>query len=172
MSRPEPTEYAEFYAGYVNRVPDGDILTLLSSELDRTSSLLRGLTPEQASHRYADEKWSVKEVVGHVIDAERMFGYRAHCFARCDPAHLPGFDQMDYAASSNADRRSMEDLVDELRAVRQSHVALFRGLDGAMWSHRGIGSDCEFTVLALAYIIVGHELHHRSVIEERYLNAP
>lgn len=171
MRRPEPHEYAEFYAGYVNRVPDGDILTLLSSELDRATGLLGGLTPEQAGYRYADGKWSVKEVVGHVIDAERMFGYRAHCFARRDPAHLPGFEQMDYAASSNADRRSMADLVDELRAVRQSHIALFRGLDEGMWSLRGTASQCEFTVRALAYIIVGHELHHRSVIEARYLSA-
>ena len=171
MNRPAPTEFADFYAGYVGGVPDGEILTLLQSELDRTSSLLRALKPEQASHRYGEGKWSVKEVVGHIIDAERMFGYRAHCFARQDPAHLPGFDQMDYARSSNADDRTLAELVDELNAVRQSNIAFFRSLDDAMWSHRDIGSDCEFTVRALAYIIVGHEIHHRSVIEERYLNA-
>ncbi len=171
MSRPESNEYAEFYAGYVNSVPDGDILTLLSTDYDRSASLLRGLTREQASHRYEPGKWSVKEVVGHLIDAERTFGYRAQCFARKDPAHLPGFDQTDYAVSSNADRRSMEDLVDELGAVRRSHIALFRSLDDDMWSHRGIASDCEFTVRALAHIIVGHEVHHRTVIEKRYLNA-
>ena len=102
---------------------------------------------------------------------ERVFGYRAHCFARQDPAHLPGFDQMDYARSSNAAARPLAELVDELNAVRQSNIASFRSLDDAMWSHRGIGSDCEFTVRAIAYIIVGHEIHHRSVIEERYLNA-
>ncbi len=172
MNRPAPTEYADYYAGYVGGVPDGEILTLMQSELDRTSSLLRGLTPGQASHRYGEGKWSVKEVVGHIIDAERMFGYRAHCFARQDPAPLPGFDQEDYAKSSNAADRPLAELVDELNAVRQSNIALFRSLDDAMWSHRGIGSDCEFTVRALAYIIVGHEIHHRSVIEERYLNAP
>lgn len=171
MTRPASTEYADFYAGYVGGVPDGEILTLLQSELDRTSSLLRGLTPEQASHRYGEGKWSVKEVVGHIIDAERMFGYRAHCFARQDPAPLPGFDQMDYARSSNACDRPLAELVDELNAVRQSNIALFRSLDDAMWSHRGIASECEFTVRALAYIIVGHEIHHRSVIEERYLDA-
>jgi len=171
MSRPGSNEYAEFYAGYVNSVPDGDILELLSTEHDRSASLLRGLTAEQASHRYAPGKWSIKEVVGHIIDAERTFGYRAQCFARKDPAHLPGFDQADYAVSSNADRRPMSDLVDELAVVRQSHIALFRSLDEDMWSHRGIASECEFTVRALAYIIVGHEIHHRSVIEKHYLNA-
>ena len=117
MNRPAPTEFADFYTGYVGGVPDGEILTLLQSELDRTSSLLRALKPEQASHRYREGKWSVKEVVGHIIDAERMFGYRAHCFARQDPAHLPSFDQMDYARSSNADDRPLADLVDELNAV-------------------------------------------------------
>lgn len=171
MSRPETDEYAEFYGGYVNSVPDGDILALLSSEHDRSATLLRGLTPEQASHRYAPGKWSIKEVVGHVIDAERTFGYRAQCFARKDPAQLPGFDQVDYAVSSNADRRPMQELVDEMSAVRQSHLALFRSFDDEMWSYRGIASECEFTVRALAYIIVGHEIHHRSVIETRYLNV-
>jgi hypothetical protein len=171
MRRPEADEYAEFYAGYVHSVPDGDILELLSSEHERSAGLLRGLSVEQVSYRYAAGKWSVKEVVGHIIDAERTFGYRAQCFARRDPARLPGFDQVDYVVSSNADRRSMSDLVDELGAVRQSHVALFRSFDDAMWSYRGIASDCEFTVRALAHIIVGHEIHHRSVIEKRYLNA-
>lgn len=171
MSRPAPSEYADYYDRYVRLVPEGDVLTLLRSERDRTASLLRSLSPEQAGHRYAEGKWSVKEVVGHIIDAERMFGYRAHCFARRDPAHLPSFDQMDYAKSSNADARPLADLVDELEAVRSSNIALFQGLDEAMWSHRGIGSECEFTVRALAYIIVGHEMHHRNVIEERYLSA-
>lgn len=171
MSRPESNEYAEFYAGYINCVPEGDILTLLSTEHERTAELLRGLTPEQARHRYEPGKWSVREVVGHMIDSERAFGYRALCFAREEPAHLPGFEQTDYAASSNADRRTMADLVEELCAVRQSQIALFRSLDEPMWSHRGIASDCEFTVRAVAYIIVGHQVHHRTVIEQRYLNG-
>ena len=171
MHRPETSEYAQFYAGYVGSVPDGDILALLQSEHDRTVKLLRGLTPEQAASRYEAGKWSLKEVVGHIIDAERIFAYRAHCFARRDPAHLPGMDQNDYAKSSNADERPLEDLVDELDAARRSTTALFRGLDEAMWSHRGIASECEFTVRALAYIIVGHAIHHRNVIESRYLSA-
>lgn len=169
MQRPDSSEYAEYYAGYVSNVPDGDILSLLQSEADRTSELLKGMSSEQASYRYADDKWSVKEVFGHVIDAERMFGNRAFCFAREDRAPLPGFEQTEYAKSSNASTRSMADLVDEFRAVRQSNLALFRSLDDDAWSHRGIGSGCEFTVRALAYIILGHELHHRAVIRERYL---
>jgi len=171
MNKPAPSEYADFYAGYIGGVPDGGILTLLQSELERSSSLFRGLTPEQASHRYEEGKWSVKEIVGHIIDGERVFGYRALCFARQDPAHLPGFDQDDYARGSNAADRPLGELVDELTVARQSNIALFRSLDEAMWSYRGIASDCELTVRALAYIIVGHEIHHRSVIEERYINA-
>lgn len=171
MHRPETTEYASFYAGYVNHVPDGEIINLLQSEHDRTGALLRSLTPEQASFRYAEGKWSVKELAGHMIDSERTFGYRAQCFARKDPAHLPGFDQEDYGRSSNADERTLAALVDEHDALRLSHVLFFKGLDEAAWSQRGIASDCEFTVRALAYIIVGHEIHHRTVIEERYINA-
>lgn len=168
-TRPDSSEYASFYEGYVSQVPEGDILAAMGSESGRTAELLSGLSPEQADHRYAEGKWSVKELVGHIIDAERMFGYRAHCFAREDPAELPGFEQDDYVRSSNAGSRSMQDLVDELRAVRQSNLAFFGGLDEEMWSRRGVGSGCAFTVRALAYIIVGHEMHHRGVIESRYL---
>ena len=169
MGRPETTEYASYYQGYVGGVPDGDILSLLQTESDRTAELLLALPADKGDYRYEDGKWSIKEVVGHVIDAERMFGYRAHCFARQDPARLPSFDQDDYAKNSNASERTLAELVDELRAVRASNVALFRGLTDTMWLKRGVGSGCEFTVRALAYIIVGHELHHRRVIEERYL---
>ena len=171
MTRPDSSEYASYYESYVSQVPEGDILAVMRSESERMAELLSALSPEQADHRYEEGKWSIKEVVGHIIDTERMFGYRAHCFAREDPAQLPGFEQDDYARSSNAGSRFMEELVDELRAVRQSNLAFFHGLDDAMWSRRGMGSGCEFTVRALAYIIVGHEIHHRSMIEERYLNA-
>jgi uncharacterized protein (TIGR03083 family) len=169
LTSPDSSEYASYYEGYVSKVPEGDILAVMRSESERTAELLSALSPEQADHRYEEGKWSVKEVVGHLIDTERMFGYRAHCFAREDPAPLAGFEQDDYARSSNAGGRSLQELVDELRAVRQSNLALFRGLDDAMWSRRGMGSGCEFTVRALAYIIVGHELHHRGVLESRYL---
>ena len=171
ISRPDTSEYAQFYEGYVSQVPEGDILTVMRSESERTAELLSGLSPEQADHRYQEGKWSVKEVVGHIIDTERMFGYRAHCFAREDPAPLPGFEQDAYARSSNAAKRPLLELVDELRALRQSNLAFFRGLDEAMWSRRGIGSGCEFTVRALAFILVGHEIHHRGVLESRYLNS-
>ena len=171
MRRPESSDYDAFYAGYVSRVPDGDILELLESEGEATRTLCSSLSPAQADFRYRQDKWSVKEVIGHVTDAERMFAYRAHAFARRDPAELPSFDQDVYARHSNASRRSMEALVSELRAVRNASLALFRGLDEEMWSNRGVGSGCEFTVGALAYIILGHELHHRAVLEERYLGA-
>ena len=171
MRRPDASEYAEYYRGYVAGVPEGDIVALMQSESDRTAELLLGLPADKGDYRYAPGKWSIKEVAGHVIDAERMFGYRAHCFARRDPAHLQSFDQNDYAASSNASKRRLPDLVDELRAVRASNIALFGSLDDDMWSRRGVGSGCEFTVRALAYIIVGHEIHHRQVIEQRYLSA-
>ncbi len=119
MTRPGTSDYASYYEGYVSKVPDGDILAVMRSQSERMAELLSALSPEQADHRYEEGKWSVKEVVGHLIDTERMFGYRAHCFAREDPAPLPGFEQDDYARSSNAGSRSMQELVEELRAVRQ-----------------------------------------------------
>ena len=169
MTRPGTNEYASYYEGYVSKVPEGDILAVMRSESERMAELLSALSPEQADHRYEAGKWSVKEVVGHIIDTERMFGYRAHCFAREDPAPLPGFEQDDYARSSNAGSRSMQELVEELRAVSQSNLAFFGGLDEEMWTRRGMASGCAFTVRALAYILVGHELHHRGVLESRYL---
>ncbi len=169
--RPEPSEYADFYAGYVSQVPDGDVVDLLATEIDQTTQLLQGLSPEKGDHRYAPDKWSIKELVGHMIDAERAFGFRALCFARSDPAKLPGFEQDDYVKASNAGRRPLTELVDELRAARHANVAFFRGLDEEDWSRRGTASDCEFSVKGLAYITLGHELHHRRVLKERYLDG-
>jgi len=170
-TRPEASEYAEFYGGYVNGVPEGDILELLQTENDKTIELLSGLTSDQAGHRYAPDKWSIREMVGHMIDGERTFGFRALCFARQDPARLPGFEQDDYVKTSNAEQRELSELTAELRLARQSNLALFRSFDDEMWSRRGIASECEFTVRGLVYITAGHEIHHRRVLTERYLEA-
>ena len=142
---------------------------MLDDQVEETLSLLAGIPPEQADHRYAPEKWSIKEVVGHVIDTERTFAYRALCFARKDPAQLPSFEQDQYAEFSNAADRPLPDLADELRVVRKSHVVLFKSFDEASWTRKGVASGFEFSVRALPYIIAGHEIHHRQVLEERYL---
>jgi uncharacterized damage-inducible protein DinB len=169
MQRPDPSEYHDYYRRYIDKVPEGDVIVLLSSELERTLALLRRVPSERADYRYASDKWSVKEVVGHVIDSERTFAYRALAFARNDPAPLPSFEQEQYARFSNASRRPLRELAEELEWLRKSNVLLFKSFDEDMWARRGIASDVSFTVRTFPYIIVGHEIHHRRVLEERYL---
>ena len=163
MQRPDPSEYHEYYQEYIDNVPEGDIIALLPAELERTLSLLERVPPEQADYRYQSEKWSIKEVVGHIIDSERMFAYRALCFARNDPARLPSFEQDPYAQFSNASRRSLPELAEELTYLRKSNVLLFKSFDEEMSTRRGIASEVEFSVRAFPYIIAGHEIHHRRV---------
>lgn len=170
MKRPEPSEYFEYYGRYVDLVPEGDILVVLAAEMQRTLDVLAGVGPELADHRYAPEKWSVKEVVGHVIDAERVFGYRALHFARRDPAPLPSMEQNDWAEHSNAATRSLESLAGEFELVRRSHIALFRGFDEQLSKLSGTASGYEFSVRTFPYLMAGHEIHHREVLLERYLD--
>ena len=169
MQRPDPSEYHEYYHRYIDKVPDGDVIVLLSTELERTLALLGRVSSERADYRYQPGKWSIKDVIGHVIDSERTFAYRALSFARNDPASLPSFEQEQYARFSNASRRPLRELAEELECVRKSNVLLFKSFDEDMWTRRGIASDVSFTVRTFPYIIVGHEIHHRRVLEERYL---
>lgn len=169
IPRPDPSEYFAYYDTYVRRVPDGDILTVLAEGVAKTLALLDGIPPELEEYRYAPGKWSVREVIGHVIDAERVFAHRALHFARRDPQPLPSMDEGDYARASNAGRRSLRDLADELEAVRKSSIRLFRSFDEATLDYRGTASGYEFSVRSIPYIIAGHEIHHRSVLGERYL---
>ena len=168
---PAPTEAPEPYRGYLAHVPAGDILAILDAQLDDTVKLLAGLDETAAEYRYEAGKWSVKEVVGHLCDVERVFTYRALRFARNDPTPLPGFEQDDYVANGGYGARTLTSLLDELRAVRRSTVALFRGLDPGVPLRRGTASGGQFTVRVLAHIIAGHELHHRAILRERYLRS-
>ncbi len=168
---PGAGEYREFYAGYVERVPPGDIVQRLRTQLDGTLALVTELPPSGADYAYAPGKWSVKQVIGHLADTERIMSTRAVCFARNEPAPLPAFEEDAYVAAAGFERRSLESLVEELRAVRASTIALFDGLPPEAWTRRGTASGHPITVRALAWIIAGHELHHRSVLEERYATA-
>ncbi len=169
LTRPGEGEHAPYYGLYVGQVPDGDVLDILATEVNRTVHLLASLDETQAGWRYAPGKWSVKEVLGHVIDVERVFAYRALHFARGDSAPLPSMEQDEWARAAEADQRSLSSLLDEFIAVRQAVVAMFRGFAPAVWTRRGTASGFEFTVRSLPYIIAGHELHHRSVLETKYL---
>jgi hypothetical protein len=166
MKRPEPSEHHQYYGRYISKVPDGDIIRILEDGVERTLALLARIPAERADHRYAPDKWSIKEVVGHLIDT---FAYRALCFARKDPAPLPSFEQEQYAQFSNASSRSLTDLAEELGLVRKSHVALFKSFDDESSVRRGVASEREFSVRAFPYIIAGHEIHHRQILKERYL---
>lgn len=167
-AQPGSDEYADFYGPYIAAVKE-PLLDTLEAEAGQWRALLAGVPPEREGYRYAPGKWSVREVVGHIIDAERMFGVRAMAFARGDRSHFPSFDENAYAANSGAGRRSLAALAEELSAVRRSTVLLLRSFDREVWNRRGTASGCEFTVRSLAWIIAGHSRHHRGVLVERYL---
>ena len=170
-ARPESNEYAAYYEKYVSLVPEGEVVETLERQGAETLALLRGLSEEQGAHRYEPGKWSVKQLVGHVNDTERIFSYRALAIARGDRAPLPGMDQEEYMAGVDFDARTLADLADEFEALRRSTVLLFRHLSPEAWARRGTASDNEVTVRALAYILAGHEAHHVRILRERYLRG-
>ncbi len=169
LERPAESEYDAYYGAYVKLVPDGDVVDRLARQIDETRAMLEPLDDHKAEHRYAPGKWSIKDIIGHLADTERIFAVRALHFARRDPAALPGMEQDDYVTAAACERRSVVSLLAELVAVRNASVALFRGFDESVWSNRGRASGVEFTVRSFPFIIAGHELHHRRVLEERYL---
>jgi hypothetical protein len=169
ISRPDATEYAPYYGKYIELVPAGDLIITLSQQINDTSTLLRGLSEAQAETRYAPGKWSIKEVLGHVIDTERVMSYRALRIARADETPLPGFEQDDYVRAANFDSRTLANLLEEYMAVRAATVALFRNLEATAIARRGTANNVPVTVRALAYIIAGHERHHVNVLRTKYL---
>lgn len=168
MRRPERSEYHEYYETYIGRVPHAPIVDTLARQAAETHSFLRAVPPERETYRYRAGAWSVREVVGHLIDAERVFGYRALWFARGAPGALPGMDQDVFAQAAAADTRPLVALADEFRDLRQSHVPFFRALPEAAWDRTGIASENSVSVRALAWILAGHELHHCTLLRERY----
>lgn len=169
--RPQTGDYALYFGKYIDLVPSGDFLEILESQLGDTQSLLLPLSDSQADFRYAPDKWSIKEIVGHLSDAERIFSYRLLRIARGDKALLPGFEQDDYVKAANSETRKLPDLLEEFASIRRATIALVRSLDTAAWHRRGVASQNEVTALALAFIIAGHERHHWKILKERYIPA-
>lgn len=167
--RPESNEYAPYYERYISLVPGADLVETLERQGAETLALLRGLSEEQGAHRYEPGKWSIKQLVGHINDGERLFSYRALSIGRGDRASLPGMEQDEWMAGVDFDARTLSSLVDEFEAVRAATLLLFRYLSPEAWARRGTASDSEVTVRALAYIIAGHEAHHVRILRERYL---
>ena len=168
-TRPDSTEYAPYYGQYIAMVPDGNIAATLVAQLETTLSLLRTLSEEQGRYAYAPGKWSIKQLLGHVIDSERIFAYRALRIGRNDRTPLPGFEQDDYVANTDFNARTLTNLIEEFAAVRQASVQLFKYLTDEEWQRRGIANEKEVSTRALAYIIAGHQLHHVNTLKSLYL---
>ena len=171
LVRPEPGEYAPFYETYVSKVPVGDVIAQLESQRLQTAQLFAASTERDGNFRYAPDKWTIKEVVGHLSDTERVFSYRAMRIGRGDQTPLPPFDQNDYVKNGNFGEQSLADLVSEFGIVRTATLALLRSFNAEAWARRGTASNNPVTVRALAFIIAGHELHHREILKERYFPA-
>jgi len=169
MNRPLETEYAPEYGSYIGLVTEDEILPVLRAQIDELDVLLDQVTPEQETYRYAEGKWSIRMIVGHLIDGERVFGYRALCIARGDTGSLPGFDQDEYMALAPYDRVELADLLSEFRLVRLSTIAMFRNFDEAAWTRIGTANDNRISVRALAFGMAGHVRHHMKVLREKYL---
>ena len=166
--RPESTEHAPYFARYIDLVPEADVLTALDWQMKETARILGKLDEERANFRYADGKWTIKQVIGHLGDVERIFAYRALAIARGETNPLPGFDEDTYVRQAEFDSWRFQDLVDALSIVRRSNVLMFRNLSPDAWDRRGHANDSPATVRALAYSILGHERHHLGILRERY----
>jgi hypothetical protein len=165
---PQAGEYAAYYGRYISLVRGADIMTTLEEQRRGMLLLLSGRDEAEGDFRYAPEKWTAKEVLGHVCDTERVFAYRALRIARGDATPLEGFEQEDYVRNGPFERCGVGDLIEDYIAVRRASLSLLRMLDEAAWMRRGVANKNEVTVRALAYIIAGHELHHRGILEEKY----
>jgi len=173
VQRPGAGEFAKHYQTYVDRVPDGDVVELLSRQIEESTTLLATVSEAKAGFRYAPDKWSIREVVGHLADSERVFSYRALRFARGDESPLASFDQDKWMPLSQFDRRPLGERVGDFRAVRQATLALLGSFDAAAFARGGTASGHRVTVRALAYVIAGHERHHIAILRERYgVGAP
>ena len=168
VARPQSDEYASHFEKYVSRVPEDDILSVLERQFAETRELFAAIDETKAAHRYAEGKWSVKEVIGHVVDSERVFGYRAMAIARGEQQPLPGFDEKTYSENASYDSWSMKDVAEQYAYTRQSTILLLRNLSEEAWLRRGTASGFPVSVRALAWVMVGHERHHLSVLRERY----
>lgn len=162
------TEYAKPFAGYVARVPEPNLLAVLEEQIGVVRRLAAAVPPERETYAYAPGKWTVREVIGHLADAERVFGYRAVAIARAESNELPGFDESVWAAHAPHARVPLAEIAAELTLLRESHVLLFRHLDAEAWTRKGVANGNPVTVRAIGRVLAGHLRHHLAVLDERY----
>lgn len=167
--RPQTNEHAPYFSRYIDLVPEDDVAGAIEAQGRETAALLAKVSEEKAAFRYSPEKWSIKQVVGHVTDAERVFAYRLMSIARGESQSLPGFDENDYVRNANFDEIPFAELVEGLAATRRATLALVRGLSPEAWTRAGTANEKPTTVRAVAYTLLGHERHHLRVLRERYL---
>lgn len=167
LKRPEKEEYAQYYEAYVSKVPDGDYAAFLQSQLEEITALFAKFDDEKGLYRYAPGKWSLKEVLGHITDTERVMSYRMLRIARGDTTQLPGFDQDVFIANTSFDEMPIADLLQDFQAVRQSTFTLLKTITDSAWTRLGNASTYDITARALAYVIAGHAQHHLAVVQER-----
>jgi len=170
VARPEPGEYAPYYDRYISLIPGTEILATLESQRRQMMLLLSGRDEADGDFRYAPDKWSAKQVLGHVCDTERIFAYRALRIARGDRTPIEGFEQDDYVRNGPFHELPISEIIEDYIGVRRATLTLLRNLDEPAWTRRGIANKNEVSVRALAYIIAGHELHHRRILEEKYFS--
>jgi uncharacterized damage-inducible protein DinB len=171
IERPNKDEFAPYYLSYVNLVSEGEIISILEQQRNDFILMLTNVSEGQGYFRYAPGKWSVKEVIGHMVDTERIMAYRLLCIARGEKASLPGFDENQYVAQASFNSQTIEQLIENYSIVRQSTILLLKSLDTESWIKTGSANHSEITVRALSFIIAGHELHHRHIVNDRYLNS-
>jgi len=167
--KPKPEDYDAIYGGYISLIGDDDIIEVLKEQRKTSEKFLKTFTEKQGNYSYADGKWTVKEVLGHVIDTEKIMAFRALSFARGEKQSLTGFEQDDYVAESNFNKRLLADLINEFITIRESNIILFKSFNEEILIRRGTANESEVTVLALIYIIAGHEKHHMKFLKERYV---
>ncbi len=167
--RPSKGDYGDYYQKYIDLIPGDDIFRVLVEQNVESQNVLNSFSESKGNHSYAEGKWTVKEVIGHMMDVERIFAYRALCIARGDFNPLPSMDQDVYVKNGNFNKRQLFDLNYEYRLVRESNILLFGSFDKSVFNNRGIASGYEVTVLALMWMTAGHEKHHLNVLMERYM---
>jgi len=168
MNRPTEAEYAPFYAQYLSLVPEEDLLEVLAGQPAWLSGLVAGVPADRETHRYEPGKWSVRQVVGHLADVERVMGHRAFCISRGEGAPLPGFDENEYVARSSYEEQDLADVAAGFARAREANLAVLGNLDAEAWKRRGIANSSPVSVRALAFIMAGHPRHHAGVLESRY----
>lgn len=169
MNRPLKGDCAEYYFTYINQVPDGDIFAQLSESIKSTQTFFAAIPESRADHRYAPDKWSIKQVLSHMLDCERVFSYRAFCMSRREPENLNSMDQDLYVDSIDLGTRTLPSLMEEFALCRAANILMFGGFTDDVWQRTGRASGNPFTVKVFPWILVGHELHHVKVLKERYL---